>query len=124
MITESMFLDAIKAFEKDDTANGVIYNPIKRLDDGRYLCLVFGWGEGYDKDDTLIQRDGYTLCAKLAINIDDLQCDYDIDWYMPYDDKGNVWDTDMSVDPHSWDWYDDQAKQIIEAYNKGEISVN
>lgn len=38
------------------------------------------------------------IFCKIALNCDDLQCDYDIDWNMPYDEKGEVYDTEMQID--------------------------
>ena len=59
------------------------------------LAIVIGWEDGYDKEEDLIQqvvgKDVYTLCGKVAYNCDDLQCDYDIDWYMPWDKSGDVY---------------------------------
>lgn len=45
--------------------------------------------------------DGDCLYAKLAYQPSNsiMQCDYDVDWLMPYDENtGEVWDTEMSVD--------------------------
>ena len=46
--------------------------------------------------------DEYGLMGKIAFNCDDLQCDYDIDWLMPYDKKrGEVYDTEYPIYPDS-----------------------
>ena len=123
MITSKMFKDAIKAFDDDNDINGVVYYPVKRLDDGRDLCIVFGYVDGYTDGDEDYQRDGYTLCCKLAINIDDLQCDYDIDWWMPWDKDGNIYDTDMALtkDYDDVSWYNQQAEIIAKMLNAGEL---
>jgi len=109
-----------------DGGEGVYWHKFTTLNDGKELCLVFGWQEGYMPDPKLIQRDGYTLCAKIAINIDDLQCDYDMDWYMPYYENGEVWDTETALldDPNDClGWFNGSAENIARVYNKGEISV-
>ena len=90
------------------------------------FSIVFGWQDGYDKDDTLIQQlDGgklYTLCCKVAYNCDDLQCDYDYDWYMPCDKDGNVYDTEMAVATvRDYEWFETELKRVSELYDKGEI---
>ena len=122
------FEDSIKTVK--EAGEGVSWVPMEKLKDGREVCLVVGWGEGYDEDDGLIQQkvgdDVYTLCAKLAVNIDDLQADYGMDWYEPWDKKsGEVWDTDMAVsDASDFDWYADQAKKIAKGLDKGTLEVN
>lgn len=123
-ITKKLFKDAIKA--RKDFIDGVTYIPVRHLKDGRDLCLVFGYEQGYARGDADYQVDDYTLCAKLAVNIDDLQCDYDIDWYMPWDKDGNIYDTDMSVtkDCSSADWYNEAADIIANKLDNGELEVN
>lgn len=113
----------------EDGVNGTTYQPIGKTDDGKILHMVWGWDTGYDKDDTLYQLQVgdtlYTLCAKLAFNIDDLQCDYDVDWYMPYTKDGDIWDTHQAIDKidYSIEWYNQQAQAILKAMNRGEITV-
>ena len=61
------------------------------------MYIVMGWNGGFDEDDTQNPyADGeYRICTKLAYNCDSLQCDYEFDWEMPYDEKtGDVDDTD------------------------------
>ena len=108
--------------------DGVAWHTMETLEDGRDLCLVMGYEEGYDRGEKYqdeIEGTIWTLCQKLAVNIDDLQCDYGIDWYMPWDVKsGEVWDTDMSVkDDTDVDWYNDQAKSIVEGLESGTLEV-
>lgn len=122
-ITSQDIKNAIDTLMSEDGTNGVVYQPVSTLDDGRDLCLVVGWVDGYDDGSEDYQRDGYTLCAKLAINIDDLQCDYDVDWYMPWGDNGDIYDTDMALSKNydDVDWYNNQAKIITEALNAGRL---
>lgn len=111
--------------------DGVAWFHMGWLPDGRELALVIGWGEGYERDKNLIQEKSgdtlYTICSKLAVNIDDLQCDYGFDWYMPSDKKtGDIWDSDMAVPSDyniSLDWYIKESEAMLEAFKKGEIEV-
>ena len=109
------------------TQDGVSWVKMGKLNDGRELCLVFGWDVGYDKGEAYQQQVGdtlYTLCSKLAVNIDDLQCDFDMDWYMPYEEDGEVYDTCMAVTkPFDFKWYREEADTIIEKLNNGELKV-
>lgn len=109
---------------------GVAWVKMGTLPDGRDLCLVFGWSEaGYEFGDCEYQEQvgdtTYTLCSKLAVNIDDLQCDYDIDWYMPsWKNDGEVCDTDMAVSKDfDLDYYLGESKAIIEGFKKKELEV-
>ena len=52
------------------------------------------------------------ICAKLAYNCDDLQCDYDFDWYMPYDsESGEVYCIEGECTA-------DIVEYIVNTYNK------
>lgn len=56
---------------------------------------------------------------KLAVNVDDLQYDFDWDWYMPYDkETGDVWDTEMQIADE--EDYDALAQDFIDEFNKME----
>lgn len=115
-----------------DTPNAIVYHDMGELKDGKELVLVFGYIEGYEKDDQCFQLVNgdhiYTLCCKLAINIDDLQSNYNVDWYMPYSTlNGDIYDTDHSIlkNPDTSDikWINDNAKKIIKDYNNGKLKV-
>lgn len=108
--------------------DGVAWFHMGELPDGRELALVIGWSDGYDKDKNLIQEEVggtvYTICSKLAVNVSSLQCSYNVDWYMPSDKDGNIWDTDTAVPlDYDLDWYEKESKEMLEAFNKGEIDV-
>lgn len=65
------------------------------------MFLVLGWRGGFNEAmPNEPYADGeYRVCCKLAYNCDDLQCDYDFDWEMPYDENsGDVDDTDNTYD--------------------------
>lgn len=130
------FESAIETLLKNK--DGAVYQKVATFDDGVDLYLVFGWGEGYDEtDDAYQEKEGdriYTICAKLAVNTDDLQCDYDIDWRMPTykgDDVVDVYDTERGVAKLEAsgdkdysklaDYYNEEVKDIVSLYNKGEL---
>lgn len=108
-------------------SEGCTWVDMETLKDGRKLALVMGYQTGYDEGEEFqIKENGtvWTLCAKLAVNIDDLQCDYDVDWYMPYAKDGDVYDTEMAVTSKTdLDWYREQAKIIAKQLNEGTLEV-
>lgn len=124
-ITEKDIREKVEWVRKND---GVAWFRMGQLEDGRELALVIGWGEGYEKNECDIQEQVgdtlYTICSKLAVNIDDLQCDYSWDWYMPWDKDGEIWDTETTV-PNDYkiplDWYIEESKAMLKAFKKGEI---
>ena len=126
MITKKEFENAINEMVANKDS-GVWYCPLQTLENGQELCLVLGWEEGYDKGEKYQQEvDGtiYTLCGKVAVNIDDLQCDYDVDWYMPYTEDGDVYDTNTAiVDADDLDFFVGEAKAIAEMMNNGELKI-
>lgn len=71
--------NSLKKF-REEGFEGVCYN---KLFDNLYVVI------GYNAD-------GFTLACKIAVNCDDLQCDYDWDWNMPYDEEGVI-DTEYSI---------------------------
>lgn len=126
MITKKEFEKDIKEMVEDKDWGTWSY-PLITLDDGRELCLVVGWEEGYDKGEKFQREENgeiYTLCGKVAINIDDLQCDYDMDWYMPYSEDGDIYDTNMALEgADDLDFFVGEAKVIAEMMNKGELKL-
>lgn len=110
-----------------DKNSGTWHCVLEVLENGQELCLVVGWETGYDKGEKFQQEvDGeiYTLCGKIAVNVDDLQCDYNFDWYMPYSEDGDVYDTDMALNgSEDLDFFEGEAKVIAEMMNKGELKV-
>lgn len=87
------------------------------------LCLVFGWGviEEYNEGIYHVEKQGVLM--KLAVNVDDLQCDFDYDWEMPFDEKGNVWDTMTTAEETTLDWIEKEAVEIVKALNEGKVKV-
>lgn len=61
--------------------------------------IAIGWSGGFDEKEKTPFSDGeYRICTKIAYNDSALQCDYDIDFVMPYDkETGEVYDTDTEL---------------------------
>lgn len=118
--------DVIKRMVEQDWEESVAWLEMGELFDGRKLCLVFGWTDEYEAGEKYQKKVGkkiYTLTSKLAVNIDDLQCDYDIDWYMPYGKNGDVYDTEMAVADDQWLYYKKEAQHIIRLMNTGVLEA-
>ena len=66
---------------------------------GQDIAIVIGWQNGFDESEQDSFSDGkYRLCAKIGYQNRNsmMQCDYDIDWYMPWDKKtGNCIDSEI-----------------------------
>lgn len=112
----------IDAMVKDDDKRGCRWIEVTKLKDGRSLCLVLGYNDGGIENNTLV--------GKLAINVSDLQCDYDVDWYMPYDKYNRVYDTQMYIGSKSkvlmendLEWFNRQAKNIAKFLEIGLLTV-
>lgn len=125
-LTSTILQNGVKTLQNND--NGTFYHYLDTTDDGTKLYFVMGYTEGYDKGEMYQKEEGgkiYTLCAKIAVNIDDLQCDYNMDWYMPwYVGSGDILDTEMSVDDKTdIEWYNRQAEYILQEMNEGRVEV-
>ena len=83
------------------------------------LCVVFGWEGGYETDSEDLYADGeYRICCKIAFNNSALQCDYEWDFVMPYDeDTSEVCDTDMYVG-EDFDSLADYLNKQVETISK------
>ena len=85
--------------------NGTYHWHLDTDDNGNDWAIVLGWADGFEEDPTDDCTDGtYRLCAKLAYQPHNsiMQCDYDIDWLMPYNkETGDVDDTELSIFPDS-----------------------
>ena len=66
------------------------------------------------------------MCGKVAVNIDDLQCDYDFDWYMPWSEDGDVYDTETSIGKSAGRTYDyllNEAKFVLSELENSNLTV-
>lgn len=112
-------VDYMKRTKCDGTYHWII--------DGDYnndWALVLGWADGFEKEADDDCTDGtWRLCAKIAYqpNNSIMQCDYDIDWIMPYDEEsGEVDDNEISIYPDTYleelvndlfEWYEDYKNE-------------
>lgn len=121
------FANAVKTLQQNH--DGTVYQEVGTTDNGEKLYLVFGYQAGYDKGEAYQVEENdtvYTLCAKLAFNVDSLQCDYDGDWYMPYNDNGDVYDTDSAITKDFEglaEYYNQESENIIAMMNDGKITI-
>lgn len=85
--------------------NGTYHWYLGQDKDNNDWAIVLGWQDGYEEnknDDCTV--DTWRICIKLAFQPSNsmLQCDYDIDWLMPYNKKtGDVYDTEYPIYPNS-----------------------
>lgn len=94
--------DSIEYFKKGQ--DGCSFFKLGEAKDGTEIFYVLGWQStsSYDEEDVknMITDDSgkYAVHGKIAINVDDLQSDYDFDWFMPSYEDGEVWDTNEDID--------------------------
>lgn len=66
-------------------------------------AIVLGWVDGFEPDPNDDCTDGtWRICAKMAFQSKKsiMQCDYDVDWLMPYDEETmEVYDNEVSIYP-------------------------
>lgn len=103
--------------------DGTYYFKLGDADDGTEIYYVLGWQEtsSYEEDDVknhmVVDDSGnYSIHGKVAINIDDLQSDYDWDWYMPSHKDGEVENTDVAL--YTGDDVNNIADEAIDAFNR------
>ena len=110
--------------------DGVSYIPLSKTDDGKTIALVLGYELGYNDGEDYQVKYGddliFTLCGKIAINIDDLQCDYNFDWYMPSNKDGDIYDTSMALSKnHAEDlaWFLGEAEEVIKLMSEKVLTI-
>lgn len=111
--------DSLRRMKRDSTN---VNELIEFLKDAYVSQLNSEWG-GVDYFElgnglyVVVGKDGKDVLAKIAENTDDLQNDYDYDWYMPTDEYGNVWDTETIIDKHNIvetaQWFIREYKSMI-----------
>lgn len=85
--------------------NGTYYWYLGQDDNNNDWAIVLGWQDGYEEnknDDCTV--DTWRICIKLAFQPSNsmLQCDYNIDWLLPYNPKtGDVYEAEYSIYPNS-----------------------
>lgn len=121
---EETFKQVIKVMTSSDS--GTYCVKVGTTEDGTDIYVVFGYETGYEEGEPYqVKEYGkvYTLCGKVAYNCDDLQCDYDWDWYMPSCKNGEVYDTDTAIqDVETYRWLYNTALEVIELWNKGVLT--
>ena len=75
--------------------SGCCHHVVASTDAGTVLAIVVGWGPGFDEAAPgTPNADGtWRICAKIAYQHANnaMQCDYDVDWYQPYNlETGDV----------------------------------
>lgn len=117
------FIEAVHSARSGKFNDGVWYTQPNEQE----LSVVLGWEDGYEEEDGLIQRQEgdtlWTLCGKVAYNVDDLQCDYDIDWYMPSDSNGDIYDTSMAIHTayEDYKWFYDELVRASQLIKEGKL---
>ena len=85
--------------------NGTYYWYLGQDDNNNDWAIVLGWQDGYEEDKNDDCTNGiWRICLKLAYQPSNsmLQCDYNIDWLMPYNLKtGEVYETEYPIYPNS-----------------------
>lgn len=95
---------------------GCRFQIMDTMDDGKILYLVETWG-----------NDGVHY-GKLAFNTDDLQCDYEFDWEMPYTEDGDVYIVETSIVEDDdlkelFKYFSEEAGSIKNLYNEGVLTI-
>ena len=70
--------------------NGTYYWYLGQDDNNNDWAIVLGWQDGFEEDKNDDCTNGtWRMCVKLAYQPSNsmLQCDYNIDWLMPYNKK-------------------------------------
>lgn len=92
--------------------NGTYYWHLGRDENNNNWAIVLGWANGFEEDENDDYSSGtYRLCTKLAYQSNNsiMQCDYDIDWAMPYDEEtGEVDDNEVPI------YTDSNMEEIID----------
>lgn len=94
------FANAISNMRKTHE-DGIYHWYLGTDENNNHWAIVLGWLDGFKADETDDCMDGtWRLCSKLAYQTCNslMQCDYDIDWFMPYDEEsGEVDDTEIPI---------------------------
>lgn len=133
-VSVKQFKNAVDSMLNESYIDGVSYITLDKTDDGKTIAIVIGWQDGYDDGEKwqvkmpLLNGEKliFTLCAKVAINIDDLQCDYNFDWYMPSTKDGDIYDTDSALTgdyKRDLAWLLSEAKEMINLMKKGVLTI-
>lgn len=109
--------------------DGCYFFKVGKTEDGKDIALVLGHVEGYEEGEKYQTKSGdtiFTLCGKVAVNIDDLQCDYNYDWYMPWDENGDVFDSETAINDEELDYlyFMGEIKDVVSMLKSKKLTVN
>lgn len=103
---------------------GCCYHTVDTTDGGTKLAIVVGWSDGFEeaKEGTPNADGTWRICAKVAYQHANnaMQCDFDIDWAMPYNqDTGDVDDTTTEVSGTADEvaWLNEEASRVWEEWH-------
>jgi len=89
-------------------------------DKGRKWSVVVGWSDGFEENEEDYFSDGtYQICTKIAYQESNniMQCDFDIDFTMPYNEEtSEVCDTCSSIS-RSVDW-SELAEELLKEFKE------
>lgn len=115
--------NAITKMTSDPTQTGTYFWYLGNDKANNNWAIVLGWSDGFNDpepdEDASYQYESYHICIKLAYQPDNsiMQCDYDVDWTMPYDETtSNVDDTDMAIYPG--DNIDSIVDSLLSAFDR------
>ncbi len=90
--------DAIQSLYENKDFSVTYFIPLLK-GKSKSWYLVFAWQNGYEHDEKeAFACNDYRICGKIAFCANNsMMHDYDMDFLMPYDERGNVFDTECSI---------------------------
>lgn len=116
------FEDAIN--ELKTTYESVSYHYLNDANDAENdWAIVLGWAQNDDVDgeeNDSCKQVGYQLAVKIAFQQSNsgMQCDYDIDWLLPYDKNGDCEVADCEWYLSDGDDFRKVLKNVVKDWNK------
>lgn len=119
------FENAVNEFRCGE--NGVIYHELDvtlEEDNHNDWAIVLGWSPvddiSEDELDDFCKQIGYQLAVKIAFQPKNsgMQCDYDVDWLLPYDKQGNGDVEDCEWHLSDGDNFRKVIKDVVADWNK------
>lgn len=94
---------------------------------GRDVAIVLGWTDDYAqggaKHQIKLFGKTWSLCGKIAINVGNMQTDFEYDWVMPVMKDGDVYDTEYPIDDKSFDYLKDEAELVMTELKNGTLKI-
>lgn len=101
--------NAVESLKKDGDSTWYFH-----LVDNLYYVIGGVNPANYDTEDLenfATDEEGWVICGKIAVNVDDLQSDYEFDWYMPFEREGETWNTEREF--YNDEDYNSVAQDVI-----------